>query len=64
MINKSNKFNKELSLFMVEIIVLQNAKFLGWNVVKISDNKYKLSKRISNVDDFNLKYFLDKITII
>ena len=55
--------NNSAYLKIFQIIVLYNAMKNGWDVKKVGKNIYELKKRNENVFDFNLKKFIDKITI-
>lgn len=59
--------NREIMLYLVQIISIYNAIILGWQVKKIGLNTYELSRQISdNVCDYNydLNNFVNNIVTI
>ena len=57
--------NRELILCILQITTLYNAMQYGWNVKKIGNRRYELSKKLSEINDFNdfnLDVFVNSIT--
>ncbi|AYV82000.1 MAG: hypothetical protein Homavirus2_4 [Homavirus sp.] len=54
--------NRELILCILQITTLYNAMQYGWNVKKIGNRQYELSKKLSEIADFNLEVFVNHIT--
>jgi len=59
--NNSNIFEKEILLLVLHILVIYNATNLGWDIEKIGYNKYKFSKYIEDVNNFELDDHVDSI---
>ena len=59
-----NLYYNNIILIIIQVIAIYNAINLGWEVTKIGQNKYKLSKQIDKLDEFDLKQFINKITSI
>lgn len=61
-INSMKLFCRDIMLIIVQIITIYNAKKLGWHIEKINKHKYKLFKKIDNMEsDFNLNLFIKEI---
>ena len=58
--------NKSMAIYIyiIQIVTIYNAMMLGWQVKKIGQRKYELSKDIAELQDFDFEYFVDKITTI
>lgn len=50
-----------LTSYILQIIIVQNALMLGWKVKKINFNKYELTKNVMIADDFNMNTFMDDL---
>lgn len=50
---------KRLIIYILQIMTLYNAMILGWNVQKVGDCKYILTKKIT--EDFDLYDFITTI---
>lgn len=50
-----------LTSYILQIIIVQNALMLGWKVKKINFNKYELTKNVMIADDFNMNTFMDNL---
>ena len=53
--------NQEIILWILQVVTIYNAMILGWNIRKISDKRYELTKNINELTDFELKSFVKKI---
>ena len=51
----------KLILCILQITTLYNAMQLGWKVTKIGNRKYELSKKISEINNFDFECFINKI---
>jgi len=45
-----------------QIATLYNAYSLGWTIKKIDDRTYELTKKINDLNNFELDMFLNRIT--
>jgi hypothetical protein len=57
-------FNRDLFLITLQVITIYNAMKLGWDVEKIDNRTYKLSKNISELSNFKLNDFINRIVSI
>lgn len=55
------KNNTSLILIIVQVSILYNAILLGWKVKKINENKYELSKKLSDLNNFDYDLFINKL---
>jgi ABC-type uncharacterized transport system permease subunit len=53
--------NVAVYVYLLQIIAVYNAIMLGWQVKKIGQQKYELSKNITELQDFDFKYFMKNI---
>ena len=53
--------NRRLILYILQIATIYNAITLGWRVRKIGSRKFELSKKISELGDFDFADFVHKI---
>ncbi len=49
-------------IYMVQIVVLYNAAMLGWEINKIGEKRYLLTKDLKDLTDFEFNVFVQKIT--
>ena len=56
--------NKDILLYIIQIISIYNAIKLGWNIKKIGKNKYELTRPRESMEDFCLETFIRSITNI
>lgn len=54
-------YSRKIILYIIQIATLYNAKLLGWNIRKIGERKYELSKELENPKTFHLDKFLSQI---
>ena len=53
--------DKSLIIYILQVVTLYNAMIQGWNIKKIGKRKYKLSKRIEHLSNFNFESFIYSI---
>lgn len=56
--------NKNMILITTQVITLYNISLLGWTIKKIGHQQYELSKKITdidNFDNFDLSIFIDNV---
>ena len=53
--------NKDLILYILKISTIYNAVYLGWNVKQIDYKTFELTKKISNINTFDLDTFINQI---
>lgn len=51
--------NRAIILYILQMTTLYNAMVLGWKVKKIGNNRYELSKKIDEINEFDLKNFVN-----
>ena len=56
-----HKSNKAIVIFILQIATLLNAKMLGWEIKKIGQYTYELSKPISELANFDFASFMNQI---
>lgn len=49
-------------IYILQIATIHNALKLGWKVRKIGSNKYELTKKISELENFQFPEFINKIS--
>lgn len=52
-----------ITFYVLQIITIYNVVKLGWDVKKIGENTFELSKKNNNIH-FDLENFIDEITTI
>lgn len=59
-------YNKSMAIciYIIQIVTIYNAMMLGWHVKKIGRKKYELSKDVKELQDFDLKCFINDISTI
>lgn len=61
---KNQDYNKKMTMFVLQIMAIYNAIVLGWEVKKISQNSYELSKKVTEVSNLNLHDFIDSLLLV
>ena len=56
--------NKDILIYIIQIVSIYNAILLGWKVRKIGNNKYELTKSNQNMESFCLEKFIKNITTV
>ena len=51
--------NRNLVLYIVQILAISNAILLGWQVTKLGERRYELSKGVSSVNGHDLTSFVN-----
>ncbi len=53
-----------LYIYIMQIVAIYNAMMMGWQVKKIGQRKYELSKKINELQDFKFDSFINDIITI
>ena len=61
MFNNFNDINKDILIYILQIVTLYNAISLGWRIKKINCKTYELTKQINNIETFNFNDFCESI---
>ena len=61
--NTLNK-NRDIIIYIIRLIVIQNAINDGWNVKQLNSSTYEFTKLCNEPDDFNFMDFINKITYV
>jgi|AntRauTorckE6833_2_1112554.scaffolds.fasta_scaffold18307_2 hypothetical protein len=56
--------NKSIVIYIIQIVAIYHAINQGWKIKKIGNRTYELSKNISDTCNFNLKNFINQITVL
>lgn len=62
-LNDLKRENKYVIIYIVQLIVIQNAINEGWNIKQIGSSTYEFTKLCSDTDDFDLSEFISKIAV-
>lgn len=55
---------KSIVICIIQIVTIYHAINQGWKIKKIGNQTYQLSKSISDSCNFNLKKFINQITVL
>ncbi len=53
--------NRELVMYVIQVITIYNIMCGGWHVKKIGDRTYELTKDMANAEGFKLREFIDSV---
>lgn len=53
--------NREILIYILQILAIYNAIILGWDVKKLDNNKYEFSKKMPIDKNYSLTNFVDNI---
>lgn len=56
--------DERIILYILQITMIYNAISLGWNIKKISNKKYELTKTFTETDNIDLDKFVDTLLMI
>jgi hypothetical protein len=62
--NQINKVkDRKMLLFTLQLSIMYNATLHGWNIKKVSDRKFVITKKLNNMTklDNNMKKLLEQI---
>lgn len=56
--------DEQIILYILQVAMIYNAISLGWNVKKVNNKKFILTKIISKTDKTDLNKFMDTLLVI
>lgn len=57
----SNNLSRDVIIYIVKMVAIQNALSLGWNIKQINDKQFEFSKNLSDFKYIDLKSFINNI---